>query len=538
MERTPAHASRLVNLQYELALLVGQELRLIPMLRRFLPYALKALSCRAAHIWLSSDAESSPDLRYSYPARDTSVWRTDARFAEARTLLCATPTEARILEIGPSTRLYLAPLGNVGCCVLVREGEPLDPMLVEAVRPIFERLATACRASLNHERIEHLQAVAAEGEQRLRDVLETVGEAIFQTDQNGALTFLNPAWERISGKAIRACLGLPITRFLSPKDMGKVEAAIHSALYKGQESLRLEVRLYLADETFRWVAMRIRPRSQTADGKGVTGTLIDLTDVKQAERMKREFTATVSHELRTPLTSIAGAIGLLNGGLAGTLPESARNLIAIADRNVRRLRALIDDLLDMEKLLAGKLVFSFQHLELKPLLEQALNEHQPFADSHGVRLRLTTRTGRAHVYTDPGRFQQVLNNLLSNAVKFSPTGGEVEVRAHPIGASVRVEVRDQGPGIDPAFQSKIFERFAQADASDTRSQGGTGLGLAITEALIGQMHGTIAFESVPGQGTNFWFELPASRPSAPADNSVASSPENPRSEAEIRPQAS
>jgi PAS domain S-box-containing protein len=508
MDATQEHTSRLVNLQYELALLVGQELRLIPMLRRFIPPALKALGVRAGHVWLRSDAASALELRYTYPARDSSVWRDDPRFAETLAGLGEIPTQPRILKIGASTHLHLMPLGRIGHCVLVREGEPLEPMLIEAIRPIFDRLATACRASLDHEQVEHLRAVAAEGEQRLRTVLETVGEVIFQTDQAGSLTFLNPAWNRVSGMEIEQCLGRRLTDFLAADDEALFREALRSALDTGRESLRLEARLRAADGGFRWVAIRLGPSHTGSGNGGVTGTMIDVTDLRQAERMKREFTSTVSHELRTPLTSIAGAIGLLNGGTAGPLPEPARNLVAIADKNVQRLRVLIDDLLDMEKLLAGKLPFAFEDLALQPLLEQALSEHQPFADTHGVRLALAECADQARVHTDGDRFQQVLSNLLSNAVKFSPEGGEVVVAATAAARTVCIEVRDRGPGIDPEFQPHIFQKFAQADASDTRCRGGTGLGLAITRELVEQMHGRIGFKSTPGDGATFWFELP------------------------------
>ena len=508
MEPAQAHASRLVNLQYELALLVGQELRLIPMLRRFFPPALKTLGCRAAHVWLRSDAASLPELRYRYPARDSSVWRDDPRFAELASGLREIPTGPRIVQVGDSTQLHLIPLGSIGHCVLVRERQPLEPMLIEAIRPIFSRLATACRASLDHEQLEHLRAAAAEGEQRLRTVLETVGEVIFQTDDEGHLTFLNPAWSRVSGMAIEQCLGRRLTDFMAAEDEALFREAFRSALDTGRVSLRLEARLHAADGSFRWVAIRLRASHTGSGSGGVTGTMIDVTDLRQAERMKREFTSTVSHELRTPLTSIAGAIGLLNGGAGGPLPEAARNLVAIADKNAQRLRVLIDDLLDMEKLLAGKLPFAFEDLELHPLLEQALNEHQPFADTHGVRLTLADRADHARVHTDPDRFQQVLSNLLSNAVKFSPEGGEVLVTATTVAQAVRIEVRDRGPGIDPEFHPLVFQRFTQADASDTRRRGGTGLGLAITRELVEQMHGCIGFDSTPGNGATFWFELP------------------------------
>jgi PAS domain S-box-containing protein len=337
--------------------------------------------------------------------------------------------------------------------------------------------------------VEDLRAIAAEGEQRLRTVLEAVGEVIFQIDEDEALTFLNPTWERMSGMAIEQCLGRPLTDFLSQEDEDLFREALRSVLDTGQQSQRFEASLRTVDSLSRWVAVRLWPSHPVSGSGGVTGTMIDVTGLRQAERMKREFTSTVSHELRTPLTSITGAIGLLNGGTAGPLPEAARKLVAIADKNAQRLRVLIDDLLDMEKLLAGKLPFAFQNLELRPLLEQALNEHQLFADTHGVRLALADRADQARVYTDSDRFQQVLSNLLSNAAKFSPEGGEVLVTATAVAQVVRVEVRDHGPGIDPEFHSQIFQKFAQADASDTRRRGGTGLGLAITRELVEQMHG-------------------------------------------------
>ncbi|MCC5871564.1 MAG: PAS domain S-box protein [Gammaproteobacteria bacterium] len=509
MEPTEAQTSRLVNLQYQLALLVGQELRLLPMLRHFFPPALKALGCRAAHVWLSGDGLAPPELRYSYPARDSSVWQDDPRFAGTTTALRESPGRPQMLQIDHHTYLYLMPLQSIGRCVLVREGEPIDPVLIEAIRPIFDRLANACRASLDHERIEHMQAMAAAGERRLRTVLETIGEVIFQTDDDGELTFLNPAWQRVSGMEVEHCLGRRLIDFLAVEDETTFREAFRCALDTGQESPRLEARLEASDGSFRWVAIRLRPSHQDSSDSGVTGTLIDVTDLKLADRLKREFTSTVSHELRTPLTSIAGAIGLLKGSAAGALPEVARNLVAIADKNCQRLQTLIDDLLDMEKLIVGKVKFAFEDLALRPLLEQALSDHQPFAETHGVRLTLADCPLQARVRTAAGRFQQVLSNLLSNAVKFSPEGGEVTVTAQALDQTVRVEVRDSGPGIADDFQAQVFERFAKADASDSRRLGGTGLGLAISRELVEQMHGRIGFESTAGAGATFWFELPA-----------------------------
>lgn len=512
MQAVDVPGFRLVALQYELALLVGQELRLVPMLRRFFPPALKSLGCKAAHVWLHNADTARLEARFTYPARDAGAWQTDPRFAAAATVLDSQPSRPRAMRIGDNTQLHILPLRGVGYCVLVREGEPLDAVMIKTLLPIFDRLATACRASLEHERVEHLRAIAAAGERRLRTVFETVGEVIFQTDEQGRLTFLNPAWSVVSGFEIAHCLGRPLTDFLSPEDVDRVREAFDCALDNNQDaSLRFEARLNTPHDHPRWVVIRLKSIHRTEDGTdALTGTIIDVTDLKQAERMKREFTATVSHELRTPLTSITGAIGLLNGGAAGPLPDGVRELLAIAEKNSQRLRLLIDDLLDMEKLLAGKLSLAFEDLDLHPLLTQALSEHRTFAAAHAVRLTLSNHCGSARVHTDPVRFQQVMSNLLSNAVKFSPQGGEVAVTADRLEHAVHIEIRDQGPGIDPAFHHRIFEKFAQADGSDARSRGGTGLGLAITRELVEQMHGRIGFESTPGHGATFWFELPAS----------------------------
>jgi len=511
MEPINSQTLRLLGLQYKLALLIGQELQLLPMLRHFFPPALKAMRCRAAHVWLRSSTTTPLELRYSYPARDAPVWSDNPQFRQWSELLGTIPDNPRKMKISNHTQLLQMPLGKVGHCVLVYEGVNIDPLMIEATRPIFTRLATACRASMDHEQVEHLQTVAARGEQRLLTLLATIGKVVFQVDNSGKLTFLNPEWSRLSGEDVEQSLGHPLVHFIHPQDAADVLKAIVNALERN-ETFTVEARLQTAQPITRYVTIRLRRGYSDTDGLSVSGTMLDITEQRNAERIKREFTATVSHELRTPLTSIDGAISLLKVGAAGQLPETAHKLITIADRNTKRLRMLIDDLLDMEKLLAGKLSFSLRDNELASLLQQALNEHKTFADSHGVQVRFEACDHAARVYTDPDRFQQVMSNLLSNAVKFSPDGGEVMVTVHSADQAVRVTICDQGPGIDPAFRSHIFEKFAQADSTDTRQRGGTGLGLAISRELVEQMRGRIGFDSTLGEGTAFWFELPVQAP--------------------------
>lgn len=253
------------------------------------------------------------------------------------------------------------------------------------------------------------------------------------------------------------------------------------------------------------------------DGKisGFLGIGQDITERKQIERMKNEFVSTVSHELRTPLTSIRGSLGLIAGGVAGEIPAQARMLVDIAHNNAERLVRLINDILDVEKIESGKLEFHNRNLDLMPLVEQALSDNQAYGAQLGVSFTLTQSAREAWVYGDSDRLLQVMANLLSNAAKFSPRGATVSVAAtQPQPGWVRVAVQDHGPGIPPEFHARIFEKFAQADSSDTRQKGGTGLGLSITRALVEKMNGFIGFDSTPGVGTTFYFELPLQRQQA------------------------
>lgn len=229
--------------------------------------------------------------------------------------------------------------------------------------------------------------------------------------------------------------------------------------------------------------------------------------------MQQTFVSTVSHELRTPLTAICGALGILHNGYAGALSQDAQQLIEVAYHNGKRLTHLINDILDIEKLENGQLSFHWQVVPLKSLLFQTVEENQPFAASFSVSLRVSavvgTLTNNECVEVDPVRFAQVMANLISNACKHSPAGANVEVSAQLIeNYWLEVSVTDEGSGIPWSFQSRVFERFAQADGSDRRRTGGTGLGLAITKGLVEEMRGNIGFRSVPSQGSCFYIRLP------------------------------
>ncbi len=246
-----------------------------------------------------------------------------------------------------------------------------------------------------------------------------------------------------------------------------------------------------------------------ANGRKLVWTVVqDISEQKRVEQMKSEFVATVSHELRTPLTSIAGALKLISEGILGELPDKAQQMVGIAQKNSERLTHLINDLLDMDKLISGKTSFQIRACPLAVLMKSSLDGIAGFAQDHDVTLTYDNQAGTVAVRTDEHRFHQVMDNLLSNAIKFSPAGGKVSVVATQSEREVQIAVSDQGPGIPEAFHSYVFEKFAQADGSDRRVKGGTGLGLAITRGLLQHMGGSIRFETGAGQGTCFYITLP------------------------------
>ncbi|KEF30920.1 hypothetical protein D777_02862 [Marinobacter nitratireducens] len=339
--------------------------------------------------------------------------------------------------------------------------------------------------------------------------LAPVGIGLYGANRRTLLR-ANQSFDRIVGNNADS-----IDYFESAYDQNgaKLESGLNiTQLLKGQFRFSgLETTIPTKDGTLRPVLLH-GLKLETRDSEPVIWLIAeDISERQKADRMKNEFVSTVSHELRTPLTSISGSLGLLANGAAGELPEQAARLASIAYRNSKQLTFLINDLLDIEKLVAGKMIFQMEPHHLPGIVLECIEEIEHFAGEKNVTLK-PSELGDVVVEIDRRRFSQALHNLLSNAIKFSPEGAVVDIYTERHDQQVRVCVKDQGDGVSADFQDLIFQKFSQADASDRRAKGGTGLGLAITRELMTHMGGVVDYASPPGQGATFWLELPVIKP--------------------------
>jgi PAS domain S-box-containing protein len=361
---------------------------------------------------------------------------------------------------------------------------------------------------------------------RLDSILAGITDAYFALDRGWTFLAVNRvAAETIFHCPVRELLGRS-ARDLFPDFLGSDFARQYQRAWDDGQPVHFEGSSGVLG---RWFEVHAYPQADRLEIY-----LRDITDRKQAEaergellerersarleaetanRLKDEFLATLSHELRTPLNAIVGWAAVLRGQ---ALEPELRRAVDTIDRNARAQSQLIEDILDVSRIVTGKLTLEVRPVDLVTVVGAALESLRPSAEAKQIRVEVDLDPSLPPVTGDPGRLQQVVWNLLSNSIKFTPTGGTVAIAAHPDGRGVRLEVRDTGAGIPRDFLPHVFERFRQADASTTRAHGGLGLGLAIVRHLVELHGGTVEAESEgEGRGATFRVRLPLRR-AAPA----------------------
>jgi PAS domain S-box-containing protein len=379
-------------------------------------------------------------------------------------------------------------------------------------------------------------------DQRLRDqhfytrsLIESNIDALMTTDAAGIITDVNRQMEALTGCTRDELIGAPFKNYFT--DPERAAAGIKLVLReKRVTNYELTARARDGKTTVvSYNATTLYDRDRTL--QGVFAAARDITERKHIEQMLREknlelesakfvaertverleevellkkgFLSTVSHELRTPLTSIRGSLGLLASGAAGPLSDHVLEVVALAERNAIRLVALIEDILDLERLETGKIELQISNVPIASILRRAIESLAAFG-AESVRVEAPTVSSSIHA--DADRIVQVLVNLLSNAVKFSPPGGVVTITVTADGKWTEFRVIDHGRGVPAVHRRAIFERFRQVDPSDAREKGGAGLGLAICKSIVEQHGGSIGVESEEGAGSAFWFRLATHAP--------------------------
>jgi len=367
-----------------------------------------------------------------------------------------------------------------------------------------------------------------ESEQRFRNMADNAPVMIWVTDPMGYCTYLSQSWYNFTGHSEETGLGFGWLDAVHPEDYEYVKNSFLAA-NEHWEAFRLEYRLQRNDGEYRWAIDAGSPRFE-GDGQfiGYIGSVIDITDRKateaerdrllqleqaaraeaeRANRVKDEFLAVLSHELRSPLNPILGWARLLQ--TREFEPTALKKALATIERNAKLQVQLIEDLLDVSRILQGKLNLNMAPVNLVPVIEAAIETVRLAAEVKDLQIQTMLNASVGKVLGDSSRLQQVIWNLLSNAVKFTPEEGQVNIQLECINAQAQITISDTGKGISPNFLPHVFEYFRQADSTTTRQFGGLGLGLAIVRHLVELHGGTIWVESPgEGQGATFTVRLP------------------------------
>jgi PAS domain S-box-containing protein len=338
-------------------------------------------------------------------------------------------------------------------------------------------------------------------------ILEKMGECLVVTATDGSIVRVNRATCRLTGVDEADLISKNIRRLFRAPD-GFPSLLQVAASGDAVQGVQTDLMTACGDSVP--VLVSVAPfAGSSVRSQGYVVLAADLSERLRIEEQKDEFVTMVHHEIRAPLTAVRGAIGLISGGVAGELGDSARDLVDIALRNSERMERLVSDILASRKLDSGRMDFHLQEMDPDKLVNQAIEATAAYGQKFDVGFVLEGGVGGARVRVDPDRFIQVLTNVLSNAVRYSPAGEIVRVVMSRVGELVRIAVIDRGPGIADDFKDRVFEKFARADDGSWRHRSGTGLGMSISKGIMEELGGAIYFETVLGSGTTFFVDLPA-----------------------------
>ena len=356
---------------------------------------------------------------------------------------------------------------------------------------------------------DNISSTFDEVNMQAKTILESSIDSIITIDENGIILNFNHAAETLFGYERNEIIGKSF-KMLVPdkhKDFHDVNLMTFNLTgYLPLSGKREELTGLHKNGRLLPIEMSV---TKTEFNKNIrfTGIITDISERKINEQLKRDFISTVSHELRTPLTSISGSVKLIQGQ-QGLSDEQSAILLDTASRNIERLTALINDLLDFEKLESSGIEYDKTNTRIEDLIGGVLEQTNSLAEQKNITLKEIVEEGCDFV-ADPKRVSQIMVNFVSNAIKFSSEKSSIEIGCVPEGAMIKIYVKDFGKGIPDKFKSRIFERFTQADSSDDRQiQRGTGLGLAISKRMTEDMGGTIGFDSIEGKGSTFFVLFP------------------------------
>lgn len=433
---------------------------------------------------------------------------------------------ATVLAVAMGTYFFILPKGFTNVHAVLLATFCLNGFLISLVCEMLHRARR--RAEETREAAETSQAELKASEERFRQLADSAPVLIWISDTTRRATWFNRPWLEFTGRTMEQEIGEGWAENVHPQDRER-SLQIYAENFDARTPFEMDYRLRRHDGVYRWTMDRGIPRfGSTGQFLGFMGSCIDIHERKEAENnseallkieqearveaertalLKDEFLATVSHEMRTPLTAMLGWVQLLrSGSLSGdTVPQALETI----ERNARAQAKLIDDLLDMSRILSGRLRLDVQRVNPLEAVEAAIAAAEPAAAARKIKLSSVLDPHTGAVTGDPTRLQQIIWNLLNNAIKFTPAGGRVTVALERVGSHIKISVSDTGEGIKTEFLPHVFDRFRQQDASTVRRHQGLGLGLAIVKQLV-DLHGgsVLAKSGGPGEGSTFVVSLP------------------------------